>query len=240
MLRKITMIQILVTCMFLLSCAKEDVKHYNQGLLYHEQGKLDEAIAQFKAAIQLNPLYTEAHNKYMDIMLEKGKNSDIIAEYQAKVQQHPSNEVYYYLLGRALHDTDNQLREYKKAVEINPDYPWGHYGLGCVYLSQEMLGKAVTEYRAVIKIKPNHAESHFNLGNIYTKQDKLDEAISEYETTIKINLNHPDAHYNLAVVYEKVGRFDEAIEAYKNAIRINPDDGAARYNLNKIDENRVR
>lgn len=225
------MIQLLIVCILFFSCTKEEVKHYNQGVALKEQGKPDKAIAQFKETIQLNPLYTEAHKEYMDIMLQQGKKAEILEEYQAKVQQHPDSEVYHYLLGRVLDDIDDQLFEFKKALEINPNYPWGHYGLGHVYFSKGMLSKAIAEYNKVIKIQPNHAAAHYNLGLVYYNQDIVSEAISEYKTTIKIKPNYADAHFNLGNIYTKQGKVSEAIEKYKTTIRVNPNYADAHYNL---------
>jgi len=137
----------------------------------------------------LNPLYTEAHREYMDLMREQGEKTEILAEYQAKVEQHPNSEVYHYLLGSVLDDIDDALREFKKAVEINPNYPWGHYGLGWVYLSKGMLDKAIAEYKTVINIKPDLALAHLNLGLAYFNQGKLPEAITEWKAAISINPN---------------------------------------------------
>ena len=44
-----------VSC-FLLACGDEAQKHFNQGVDYHEQGKLDEAIAEYRKAIEIKPI----------------------------------------------------------------------------------------------------------------------------------------------------------------------------------------
>ncbi len=36
--------------------------HYNRGLVYQQQGKLDEAIREFKEAVRLKPNYAQAYN----------------------------------------------------------------------------------------------------------------------------------------------------------------------------------
>ncbi|MCH8290433.1 tetratricopeptide repeat protein [Candidatus Poribacteria bacterium] len=180
--------------------------HFEQGQACQKQNKLNEAIAEFKEAIQLNPFYTEAHREYMNLMIAQGKKTKILAEYQATIQQNPSSEVYHYLLGRILDDTDDKFREFKKAVEINPNYPWGHLGLGWIYRSKGMLDEAMHEYKEAIKIKPDFAEAHNNLGNAYRKQGKLDEGIVAYKKAISLNPKYAKAHNNLGNAYRKQGK----------------------------------
>ena len=190
--------------------------HYNLGLALENKDK-EKAIAEFKKAIQLNPFYTEAHRKYMDLMREQGKKAEILEEYQAKVQQNPESEVYHYLLGRALDDGHDKFWAFQKAVEINPNYVWGHYGIGWVYSSQGMFDKAIASYQKAIVINPNHAEAHYNLGSAYRKQGKSDLAIESYQKAIAIEPDYAYAHYGLGNAYLAEGERDLAIESFKVA-----------------------
>jgi len=58
-------------------------------------------------------------------------------------------------------------------VEINPNYPWGHHGLGVVYAQQGKLDEAIAEYETAIRINPNMAYAHSELEFIYRDYNKL-------------------------------------------------------------------
>ena len=50
-----------VSC-FLFGCEQyEATKHDNLGIAYFNQGKLDEAVAEYKKAIEIKPNFAEAH-----------------------------------------------------------------------------------------------------------------------------------------------------------------------------------
>jgi len=166
--------------------------HYNLGI-ESKQKDINAAIAKFREAIQLDPFYTEAHREYIDLMEKQGKKAEILEEYKVKVQQNPSSEMYHYLYGRVLDNIDDKLREFQKAVELNPDYYWGHYGLGNVYYEQDKLSQAITQYRKAIEIDPNHKYAHHNLGLVYENQGKLGRAITQYRKVIQIDPNHSSA-----------------------------------------------
>ena len=55
-----------------------DEAHYNLGVKLIRKGNTNEAIAEFRKAIQLYSSYTEAHLKYIDLMERQGKKTEIL------------------------------------------------------------------------------------------------------------------------------------------------------------------
>ena len=64
--------------------------HYNLGLAYHYQGKLDEAVAAYKAAIRIDPNYALTHYNLGVAYSEQGKLEEAIAEYQKAITNNPN------------------------------------------------------------------------------------------------------------------------------------------------------
>ena len=124
----------------------------------------------------------------------------------------------YYEKGR-LHEA---IKEYRKALVLNPHHPLAHYNLGFAYGEKGRLDEAISEYKKALTINPNLAEAHTNLGLVYAKKGRLEEALSEYKKALTINPNLVEAHYNLGLVYYKEGRLDDAISEYKHALVIRP------------------
>ncbi len=56
--------------------------HYNLGIALKRQGKLEEAIAEFRAAIRINPDDAEAHFHLGNALNGQGKLEEAIAEYR--------------------------------------------------------------------------------------------------------------------------------------------------------------
>ncbi len=136
----------------------------------------------------------------MDVMRAQGKTAQIVEEYRAEVAKNPSSGVYHYLLGRALDDSDEKLLAFTKAVEINPDYPWGHFGLGTIYADQGNLDEAIAAWKAAVQHNPNDTLAHFNLGVTYETQGKLDEAIAAWKAALRSDPNYAWARVPLGAV----------------------------------------
>jgi tetratricopeptide (TPR) repeat protein len=221
-------------------CPDNERVRYNYGLaLSHIAGREREAIAEYQAALRLDPNYVEAHNNLGNSLSQiPGRLPEAIAEYQAALRINPDSAEAHNNLGNALSHIAGREREaiaeYQAALRINPDYADAHYNLGKA-LSQipGRSPEAIAEYQAALRIDPDYATAHNNLGNALSQiPGRLPEAIAEYQAALRINPDYADAHYNLALTLAGIpGRSPEAIAEYQAVLRINSDDAEAHDNL---------
>ena len=121
--------------------------------------------------------------------------------------------------------------QYRKALEIHPNYGDAHNNLG---VSLDKLGKpdeAIAQYRAALAIQPGRADARFNLGRVLLQQGKLEEAIAQYHIGLEIKPDNAEALNNLGNCLLRLGKLDEAITQYRKALEIAPDYAEALNNL---------
>jgi len=208
--------------------------HMDRGMEYYERGEYDEAVAEFQAAIELEPDDAGAHRNLGTAYLEQGKYEEAAAAYEKAIELDPDfGEAYgdlagaYVNLGRL----SEAIAAGEKAIELAPEYAMAYNNLGFAYYTQGMLDEAIAEYQEAIRINPDFDKAHDNLGVAYMMQDQLDEAIAEFKEVIRINPDHVGGHVNLGFAYYTQGMLDEAIAEYQEAIRINPDLALPHKNL---------
>ena len=120
---------------------------------------------------------------------------------------------------------------FKKAIELKPDYYQAYYNLANIQIELSRLDEALSNLKKTIELNPGFATAYNNLGVIFDKIGKLNEAEISYKKTIELNPNLADPHNNLGAIYNKLGRFDEAEISYKKALQINPNYAEALNNL---------
>jgi protein O-mannosyl-transferase len=207
--------------------------HYNLGVAYQGQGRLDDAVREYQAAIKLNPHEVTPHYNLGMAYRTQGRLDDAVREYQAAIKLKPNYPEIYYNLGQAYLDQgrlDDAVREYQSAVKLRPNYADAHNNLGVAYQNQRRLDEAIKEYQAAINLKPDLVDAHYNLGVAYRTLGRLDDAIKEYQTAINLKPNYK-VYYNLGVAYQEQGRLDDAIREYQTAINFKPDYADAHNNL---------
>ena len=97
-------------------------------------GRLPEAIAEYQAALRINPGRAEPHNDLGNALAAiPDRLPDAIAEYQAALRIQPQNAEMHYNLANALVRMPGRLPE------------------------------AMAEYQAALRIDPDHADAHANL-----------------------------------------------------------------------------
>lgn len=208
------------------------------GVAYANQDKLEEAIAEFKTAISVNPNYAKAH--YCLGVAYDGnpsKQAEAIAEYKAAISINPNYAQAHNNLGNLYKDQCNlqdAMAEWRAAISAKPDLPQPHYNLANAYENQGKPEEAIAELKAAINAAPNEAHAHYNLAIAYGKQNRQEESAAEYKAAISINPDYAEAHNNLGNIYRDQGKLAEAIAEYKSAIEANSDLPQPRYNMARI------
>lgn len=126
------------------------------------------------------------------------------------------------------------ISEYKKALNILPEYAEPYHNIGVVYSFKGQSKKAIKMFEKAISLNPNDAVSYNSLGVEYQKNKMYSVAITKYSQAIKINPHFVLAYNNLAGVFTIIGELDRALKACKNALEINSEDILAHLNLGGI------
>lgn len=90
--------------------------HNNAGNFYLRQGNVDAALAEYRAALRLNPDFADAHYNLGWAYRSKGRDDDALREYQTAVRCRP----------------DDAQREYEAALKLKPDFGDARYNLQIV------------------------------------------------------------------------------------------------------------
>jgi tetratricopeptide (TPR) repeat protein len=150
---------------------------------------------------------------------ESGKISNAITSLEESLSLEDSFQVRANLawLLEKNRDTDRALREYEKAIAMNPtaERPRINYGVLCTRLKRYT--EALTQYNAVIAANPANAEAYYNRGNTYYHMDRYSDAADDYKRTVSLRPMHGDAWFNRGLTLDQLKQTDAAIIAYRQA-----------------------
>ena len=159
-------------------------------------------------------------------LYHSGKLTIVDKKVTELIKKNPRSFILYNLFGAVLANKKNfekAVINYKKSIEINPDYAEGHNNLGGALCNLGKFSESIDSCQRAIKIKPNFAEAYNNLGNTFKLLDEYKKAKSCYEKAIQINPNFADAYNNLGTVFRVLREFEKAITCYEKAIYLKPD-----------------
>lgn len=208
--------------------------HYDLGTVYKKLGRIDEAIDQYRTAINLKPDYYEAHNNLGNAYLEKGMVTEAVTEYRTAININPGDAEAHYNLGNLFYAQSmpgEAVSSLGTAIRLNPRHALAHNSLGNAYLRMGLLDRAAEEYKKTLELDPKSVFALSNMGSVHLMLNRFDSAVSAYNKAIELQPGYIGARYNLGVAYHKLGRLDDAIEAYRKAIDIEPGYGDAHFSL---------
>ena len=107
---------------FSASVSFDAIDAYKKGLDFHNQNKLQEAIAQYDKAIQIHKTFGEAINHKGIALLSLNKCNEAIAVFDRAIQLNPKDAIAYNFRGVCFHNikkSDEALKSYDKGEYLN-------------------------------------------------------------------------------------------------------------------------
>lgn len=121
-------------------------------------------------------------------------------------------------------DYARALAEFKRAIELNPNYALAHYWFGTHVLSA--LGRfddAIAEVKHALELDPLSVVANVDLATTYVYARRFDNAIDQARKAIQLDTNFYYAHYTLGLALEQKGLLDAAIAEFEKAHNLNDD-----------------
>lgn len=210
----------------------------NLGYAQYRLKKYDEALSNFRKAINSDRTYARAYNN-AGLVLEARQEYDGAERFfkQAIAINPELYTTYINLSNLYLIQGDLEKAElgFKKSIEIAPDSAHAFFRLGSLYGRQKRFAEATEMFDKGAQRGEPRPPDYVNWGNIYFGTRKPEEAIKMFRRAIEIDESFEQAYLNLALTFHTYGFPPDSAEKYLNKIlSINPRNEAALRFLNEI------
>jgi protein O-mannosyl-transferase len=208
--------------------------HYNLGIEYTLQGKNDEAMAEYRTALEITPGNAMAHNRLGLALETRGQADEAISHFRRALEIRPDYAEAYNNIGIVLANRgegENAIAHFRKALEILPDYAEAQFNLGVALEAGGKLNSAIPCFQKALQDRPEMVEARYYLGNALMLLGRKDEAIAEYREALDIKPDYAEAHNNLGVALLERGEKAAAIGHFGRALELQPDFVKAQRNL---------
>jgi TolB-like protein/Tfp pilus assembly protein PilF len=112
-------------------------------------------------------------------------------------------------------------KEFKRSIELTPDYATGHQWYAIHYLTATgRFEEAVQEMKKALELEPASLVMNTFMGATLYYAGRYDEAIDQCRKTIEMDPNFAVAHWHLGLAYEQKQALDAATEEFKKAISL--------------------
>jgi serine/threonine-protein kinase len=116
-------------------------------------------------------------------------------------------------------------REYRRAIELNPNYATAHHWLGTDVLTQlKRFDEGLAEGKKAENLDPLSAVIATNLGDVFFFARRYDEAIAQYKHALSIDPNFYYTYSSLGGVLAMKGMYQDAITIFRKGLEVKKDD----------------
>jgi tetratricopeptide (TPR) repeat protein len=202
----------------------------NRANIFKQIHKWDAAIADYSAALAINPNHLGATFGRAGIWLDQGNFDRAIEGYNEVVRMNPKFSTGFSNRGIAYEgkkDYERALADYNEAVRIDPKNQNARINRSNAWLVSGEPEKAIADADEVIQLNPNNVGAYKNRGNGWLELHNYEKAIADYDMVIKLNPTDSGAFNNRGNAYAALGNYDAAISSFDESIRLDPKNGLA-------------
>ncbi|MEM1095866.1 MAG: tetratricopeptide repeat protein [Bacteroidota bacterium] len=163
--------------------------HYWHGRALYDAGRLNEALAPLKQALDLQPKFVEAALTLAEALQRLGRANEAIAFYEYVIAEDPIHHPkawndlgFIYLNRQALDQARTHL---DRAIALDPDLAVALVNRGAIALMQQT-ADAASYFERAIAADAEYAPAYGNLALIYAQAGRTDEARSLLRTLLTL------------------------------------------------------
>jgi tetratricopeptide (TPR) repeat protein len=187
------------------------------GVIFHDQGRFQQAQDAFEEALKINPNYTEAALNLAVTYNDLGKYAQ-------------ARDVYLRAIARSRAEP-RSLDPFARGKIANM-----HADLGQAYAGVGFYPEAIREYQKALELCPNFVDLRTRLANIYRDAGDTQAALRELEIVKTTNARYAPARVSLGVLLFSVGKRDDAIREWETVLTMEKDNKQAKAYLHMIRE----
>jgi len=170
---------------------KESVEDLvNRGIEKGKEGDLDEAIAEFTRATELDPKDDAPYYNRAQAKRLKKDTAGAIADYTKAIELGSQNPAAYNNRGNARaenNDRDGAIADYTRAIELKPDYARAYYNRAVAKQAKGDTTGAETDFKTAKKLDPELA-SEESTGDSKNNRPSGATTVSLLEGKLKLDL----------------------------------------------------
>ncbi len=211
---------------------------------FYEKGKIQEAINEFKLALDLDPHNVNVHNSLGVCYGLQRQYDSAIAEFRKAIAIDPGEYMALYNLGLVhllIEQRDRALEYFLDADKVNGNNFEVALQTGKLYLETGNLEKCRPYLERAAELEPESAQAYRYLGDCYAAGNMPEAAISAYKKAIKHNPQDAAAMSALGHMFDDQGENPEiSLMFLRESVALSPENGLFHHRLGRYFSNQHR
>ncbi|HXT00617.1 MAG TPA: non-canonical purine NTP pyrophosphatase [Elusimicrobiota bacterium] len=206
---------------------KDPVGHLLLGVAQYWNGLVDDSIASYKTALELDPDNAEAHLLLGISYAWKDDAQGAETEFRRATELDPTRADAQMNLGsirESANDYPGALELFRKAVDLDKKNPLYRFQLGSLYRKLGRDADAVEQFKEAVHLQPDYEDAYLELGCAQERLGDKD-AVATLKKAVDLKPGDSVARMRLARLLLEAGQGRKARAVMADAFHLTPEEG---------------
>ncbi|PYP04081.1 MAG: hypothetical protein DMD25_09330 [Gemmatimonadetes bacterium] len=211
-----------------------ELAHYNLGLAFRQKGYYNEALREYRLALERGEDRRLTLQAMAELHLLKRDFPAALELYDTLLREVPDSPKLWNERGVVLHQsgrTEDALSSYRQAVAVDPKYALAWNNLGVVQAHDAAADPAIESFRTALRLQGSFGAARLNLALLLFQLRRFQLSLEAYRHVLSTEPNSAAAWNGVGLVLVELKRFPDARNAFVRAVEADPDHAGAHYNL---------
>jgi protein O-GlcNAc transferase len=185
--------------------------HAHLGLLYVQNGHIEEADRQLREALRIDPARSDASAALVRILQDQARASAAAGEPEKALAS---------------------LIEARKYLPANPDV---QFEFGTIALQMSLWQDAVEAFQRTLKLRNNDPVALYDLGRAFMGLSQFEDARQQFARYVEVRPDEASGHCALGMTLAALQRVPEARKHFERSIMLDPAQNESFFRLGLID-----
>ena len=200
-----------------------------RGVAYARVARYQEAIADFTAAIKLDPGNAAAFTNRALAYRQIKREDAALADFDHAIQANPQHAPAYVGRGMVYRQRNEPVVVPVGLAAVAQAF----HARGLIYQRQGDNARAITDFDNAIDRDPFAAAPYQARGQSLVATGKNDQAIEDFNAALNVDNKNADAWAGLGLAYERAGNRQKAAESYRRALVLAPGNRVAKEGVSR-------
>lgn len=200
--------------------------YYNRGCAYEGLENINQAVEEYKKALELNDRYRNTNDKLYSIYRKRYNRNNRKADYeqalyyinkQLEIRETSSAYFHRAVLYDDAMETELSLKDYEKSLEYEPDDYVAYSNMGFCYRAVRQFEKALECFkkaRELMKKRDANTRPYYQSGMCYKALHRYDEALKCFQEGAEIFPEDSDFMEQIGHIYQRQKKYEKALESF--------------------------
>lgn len=219
--------------------------HVDLGLLFVQTNQQDEALAEFKEALRLDPGRTDAVSSMVNIWRGQARDAlhagDLEKALSALIQAHkmaPRDadvDFEFGMVALRMSLLPDALEAFEQGLEVRKNDPKTIYGLGRAQIGLNKYQDARESFEHYTQLRPKDASGHYALGFALQALQQTVDARRQFEESIALQPLQTESYFQLGMIDLEQKSLESAANRFGKVLERDPKHAGALTGMGRME-----